>query len=146
MTNRIFFLIGVGGFIGSVARYYSQQIVSKYFPSPLPYGTLAVNVLGCLIIGLVYGFSEKGNVLSPEWRLFLATGLCGGFTTFSTFSYENLTLLRDGESLFCINLYSVKCCFRTFCHLRRIFSNQIYLTYGTHRRCQTAANIYRRTG
>lgn len=102
MTNRIFFLIGVGGFIGSVARYYSQQIVSKYFPSPLPYGTLAVNVLGCLIIGLVYGFSEKGNVLSPEWRLFLATGLCGGFTTFSTFSYENLTLLRDGESLFAL--------------------------------------------
>lgn len=63
----------------------------------MPYGTLGVNVLGCLIIGLVYGFSEKGNVLSPEWRLFLATGICGGFTTFSTFSYENLTLLRDGE-------------------------------------------------
>jgi len=100
MTNRIFLLIGVGGFIGSVARYYSQQVVSKYFPSPMPYGTLSVNVLGCLIIGVVYGLFERGNILSPEWRIFLATGICGGFTTFSTFSYENLQLLRDGEFVY----------------------------------------------
>jgi len=100
MTNRIFLLIGVGGFIGSVARYYSQQVVSKYFPSPMPYGTLSVNVLGCLIIGVVYGLFERGNILSPEWRIFLATGICGGFTTFSTFSYENLHLLRDGEFVY----------------------------------------------
>jgi fluoride exporter len=117
MTNRIILLIGIGGFIGSVARYYSQQIVSKIFPSPLPYGTLSVNVLGCLIIGLVYGLSEKGNVLSPEWRLFLATGLCGGFTTFSTFSYENIQLLRDGEFLYAsayIVLSVVLCLFSTY--------------------------------
>jgi CrcB protein len=56
-----------------------------------------VNVLGCLLIGIFYALSEKGNLLSPEWRMFLTTGLCGGFTTFSTFSYESVQLLNDGE-------------------------------------------------
>ena len=95
--NRIFLFVGIGGFLGSVARYYSSQFMNIYFPSSFPLGTFIVNMVGCLLIGVIFGFSEKGNMLSPEWRIFLATGFCGGFTTFSTFSYENLNLLRDGE-------------------------------------------------
>lgn len=98
--NRFVLLIGIGSFIGGVCRFYSQQIITRFFPSPLPYGTLTVNVLGCLIIGLIYGFADRGNALTPEWRLFLATGFCGGFTTFSTFSYESISLLRDGEFVY----------------------------------------------
>lgn len=102
--NRIFFLIGIGGFIGSVSRYYSQQVISKIFSSALPYGTLIVNIVGCFLIGIIYGLSERGNLLTPEWRLFLATGICGGFTTFSTFSYESIRLIQDGE-FFILSLY-----------------------------------------
>jgi len=102
--NRIFLLVGMGGFIGSISRYYSQQIISKSFPSALPYGTLIVNIVGCFLIGIIYALSEKGNILTPEWRIFLATGFCGGFTTFSTFSYESINLINDGE-WFNVSLY-----------------------------------------
>jgi CrcB protein len=69
-----------------------------------PYGTLAANVLGCFIIGLVYALSSKGNFLFPEIRLFLATGICGGYATFSFFAYENVNLLQNGE-FFYLGLY-----------------------------------------
>jgi CrcB protein len=96
--SRIFLLIGFGGFIGSICRYYSQQFVAKFVTS-FPYGTLLVNIAGCFLVGLVFGFANKGNVLSPEWRMFLATGFCGGFTTFSTFSYESTQLINNSEYL-----------------------------------------------
>lgn len=102
--NRVVLLIGIGSFIGGVSRYYSQQIITKFFPSPLPYGTLTVNIVGCFLIGVIYGLSERGNIVSPEWRLFLATGFCGGFTTFSTFSYESIGLVHDRE-FFYLSLY-----------------------------------------
>ncbi|MBS1978966.1 MAG: fluoride efflux transporter CrcB [Bacteroidetes bacterium] len=98
--SRIFLLVGIGGFLGSVVRYYSQQFLAKSIPSVLPYGTLAVNIIGCFIIGIIYGLSSRGNVLSPDWRIFLATGFCGGFTTFSAFSYESISLMQDGEYLY----------------------------------------------
>jgi CrcB protein len=98
--SKILLLVGVGGALGSIARYLSQQAVLKFYPSSFPFGTLAVNITGCFIIGLVYAFTEKGNLLSPEWRIFLATGFCGGFTTFSSFAYENIVMLRDGELLY----------------------------------------------
>jgi CrcB protein len=104
--NRVVLLIGIGSFLGGICRYYSQQVVSKFFPSPLPYGTLAVNIVGCFLIGLIFGLSDRGNILNSEWRLFLTTGFCGGFTTFSTFSYESINLLRDGE-FFMLALYVV---------------------------------------
>jgi len=97
MTLRFLLIIGVGGFIGTIARYLSQQFIYKFYPATFPIGTLSVNLLGCLLIGIFYSISEKGNLLSPEWRLFLTTGLCGGYTTFSTFSYESVQLLNDGE-------------------------------------------------
>lgn len=95
--SRTLFIVGAGGFLGSVARYYASQLVFRYFPTSFPYGTLLVNITGCFIIGIIYALSAKGNIVSPEWRLFLATGFCGGFTTFSSFAYENVALLRDGE-------------------------------------------------
>jgi len=97
--NRILLLVGLGGFIGSVVRYYAHQFALKYFPSLFPYGTFAVNVIGCFLIGIIYGLTDRGNILTPEWRLFLATGFCGGFTTFSAFSLESINLIREGQLL-----------------------------------------------
>jgi CrcB protein len=94
---RLILFIGLGSFVGGVSRY----LISIYFQSKgfisFPYGTLTVNIVGCLLIGIVYGISEKSG-LSNEWKLFLATGVLGGFTTFSAFSYETISLMRDGQS------------------------------------------------
>jgi CrcB protein len=88
-------LIGLGGALGSVMRYLASLYVARQFSFMLfPYGTFAVNVIGCLIIGIVYGMAEKFQWFSPALRLFLVTGFCGGFTTFSAFAYENVQLLQ----------------------------------------------------
>lgn len=92
-------LVGVGGFLGSVLRYLVATYFTKSFSSVFPYGTFVVNIVGCFLIGVFYGLSEHYEGFSSEWRLFLATGFCGGFTTFSSFSYENLLLLQRGEYL-----------------------------------------------
>ncbi|MCF6212758.1 MAG: fluoride efflux transporter CrcB [Flavobacteriaceae bacterium] len=96
---RIVALVGLGSFIGGTLRYLIAQMVQSKFLSAFPFGTLTVNIIGCFVIGIVFGMSEKFN-LSPEWRLFLATGICGGFTTFSAFSLETMQLLRDGQILY----------------------------------------------
>jgi len=90
---RMLFIVGSGGFLVSAARYLSQVMINKYFPSSFPYGTFSINVSGSFLIGLIFALGEKGNILSPEVRMFLVTGFCGGFTTFSTFSYEILQQL-----------------------------------------------------
>lgn len=95
---KLLLAIGTGSFIGGAARYLLSQWVQARFLSAFPYGTLAVNVIGCFLIGLVYGLTDRGN-LGEGWRLFLATGVLGGFTTFSAFSHETLALLRDGQSI-----------------------------------------------
>lgn len=97
--GKLILLVGAGGAVGCIARFLSQQFISRYYPSSFPWGTLLVNIVGCFIIGVVYAVSEKGSVMSPEWRILLATGFCGGFTTFSSFAYENVALMRDGELL-----------------------------------------------
>jgi len=94
---RNLLLVGVGSFIGGISRYLFQTFVQTRHPSPFPLGTLLVNISGCFIIGFVYGLAEKGNLLTPEARLFLATGVCGGYTTFSSFAFENIALMRDAE-------------------------------------------------
>ncbi len=92
-------LIGTGGFIGSVARYLISRLNTHVEWFSIPVGTLAVNVLGSLLIGFLIGISEKSPLLTVELRMFLMVGLCGGFTTFSSFSGENLMLMRNGQFL-----------------------------------------------
>ena len=93
-------LVGVGGFIGSVFRYLLGSGVQSLLGQPsFPYGTLVVNVLGCLIIGILAGLSDFRQVFPSEVRALLLVGLLGGFTTFSAFGYETITLLRDGETI-----------------------------------------------
>jgi len=95
-TIKILMAVGTGSFIGGVFRYLLSQLVHAKTLSTFPFGTLAVNIIGCFCIGLVFGLTERINP-APEWRLFLATGLIGGFTTFSAFSMETFGLLRDGH-------------------------------------------------
>jgi len=92
-------LIGTGGFIGSVARYLVSRLNTRIDWLSIPIGTLTVNVLGSLLIGFLIGISEKSPILTVEWRMFLMVGLCGGFTTFSSFSGENLVLMKNGQIL-----------------------------------------------
>jgi CrcB protein len=90
-------LIGSGGFLGSISRFLTSRFLQNNFPSAFPLGTFVVNITGCLLIGIIYGFSEKSSLLTPGWKMFLTVGFCGGFTTFSAFANENLVLLRDGN-------------------------------------------------
>ena len=92
-------LIGSGGFIGSVARYFISRLNLSISFFSIPVGTLLVNVSGSLLIGLLMGLAERTTIVSTEARLFLMVGLCGGFTTFSSFTMENLTLLHNGQIL-----------------------------------------------
>ena len=94
---RSLILIGIGSCIGGISRYLTQQYVQKYYPSSIPLGTLSVNIIGCFLIGIIYALADRGNILSPAMRLFLATGFCGGYTTFSSFAYENISLMREGD-------------------------------------------------
>ncbi|MFO7575759.1 MAG: fluoride efflux transporter CrcB, partial [Bacteroidales bacterium] len=90
-------LVGSGGFIGSVARYFitKMSLFTGFFSLPL--GTLVVNVTGSFVLGFLVGMADRTMLLSSEWRLFLMVGLCGGFTTFSTFAGENMALLHNGQ-------------------------------------------------
>ena len=92
--------IGFGSFLGGIARYLTARAVQNSVASAFPYGTMVVNLLGCLVIGLIFGISERTNLINDEWRIFLTVGFCGGFTTFSTFANENMNLLRDGNFLY----------------------------------------------
>ena len=95
MINIVY--VFVGGGLGSVARYLLSGTVYRWIDSIFPYGTLVVNTIGCFLIGLVMaGFSDR-FALNPSTRIFLTIGLLGGFTTFSSFSFETIALLRDGE-------------------------------------------------
>lgn len=94
---RTLLLVGAGGFLGSVSRYLIGGWVHRALGTSFPYGTLTVNVLGCLAIGLLGGLAETRQMITPEARLFLFIGLLGGFTTFSSFGYETLAFARDGE-------------------------------------------------
>lgn len=100
---RNILIVGAGGFIGSVMRYLVQVFVEKGLTSTFPWGTFVANIAGSFIIGVVFALAEKGNLMNSEWRMFLAVGVCGGFTTFSSFAYNNFTMIKEhtfGQLLF----------------------------------------------
>ena len=96
MTAWNVLLLGAGGCIGSMARYLMVTSVDKKFNSIFPYGTLAVNIVGSLLLGFLLAcLSNKNDASAFHWKLFLGGGFCGGFTTFSAFAVENFNLLSE---------------------------------------------------
>jgi CrcB protein len=92
--------VGAGGFIGSVLRYWVSGLVQQSANNPaFPFGTLTVNLVGCLVIGFLAQLAETRGIFTPEARAFVFVGILGGFTTFSTFGNETMNFLRDGEGL-----------------------------------------------
>ena len=102
---KSFLLVFLGGGLGSGLRYLVTIAMNQY-SKVLPFGTFAVNMIGCLLIGLVLGYAQKENTITSNQTLLLATGFCGGFTTFSAFASENLELIRNGE-LFNFSIYAI---------------------------------------
>ena len=93
-----YLLIFAGGGLGAVLRYWVQGLVYNRMGSAFPYGTVLVNIVGCFVIGLLMVSMEERFLATPALRLFLTVGILGGFTTFSSFSFETMALFRDGES------------------------------------------------
>ncbi|WP_460218408.1 fluoride efflux transporter CrcB [Psychroserpens sp. MEBiC05023] len=89
-------LVFVGGGFGSVMRFLIGKFLNNT-ENGIPYGTFAANIIGSLLIGIILGLAAKNDTLTSNQTLFLATGFCGGFTTFSTFAYENHVMLRSGD-------------------------------------------------
>jgi CrcB protein len=100
--SQRFFLVALGGLVGCLARYWLSGVVQRLGDHGFPSGTLAVNILGSLVIGIVMTLSLERGLVDERLRILLTTGFCGGFTTMSTFSYETFALLQDGEHLFAV--------------------------------------------
>lgn len=92
-------LVGLGGAVGSILRYVISVLSIRWFSTSFPVGTFTVNILGSLLLGLVMGYLIKINTDSEQIRLLIGVGFCGGFTTFSTFAYENITMLQQNNYL-----------------------------------------------
>jgi CrcB protein len=95
---RTLVIIALGGGIGSIFRYLTSVMVQKYYASIFPLATLITNVLGCFLIGLIVGLLERNQLTNSDLKWFLITGFCGGYTTFSAFGYENISLMQSNNS------------------------------------------------
>jgi len=96
---RTLLLVGLGGFFGSILRYLLDQVFHRIFQTTFPIGTMFVNILGCFLLGIIYAFIEREQLISDELRIFLTIGFCGGFTTYSTFAFDQLHLLKSTDFL-----------------------------------------------
>lgn len=94
---RAFLLVGAGGAAGSMARYGVSYLISKAVTATFPLATFSINIIGCFIIGMLFGLAVRNQWLQAGGMLLLASGFCGGFTTFSTFALENITLMQKGQ-------------------------------------------------
>jgi len=94
-----FWMVGIGGFIGSIARYALGSYIGNRFGSRFPYGTFVINISGSFLIGFTLTFLAQRSDLSPNWRYLIPIGFIGGYTTFSTFEYETLRAVQDGQIL-----------------------------------------------
>lgn len=99
-----FFIVGIGSFFGGGMRFLLSKVIQSWTLISFPFGTFAVNIIGCFLIGLFSGMSYGGSLMSPSTKIILTTGFCGGFTTFSTFMNESSSLLKDGN-FFYLSLY-----------------------------------------
>jgi CrcB protein len=115
LKNYLFVFFGGG--IGAAARYWLSGIIPRFAGSGFPYGIFAINIIGCFLIGFMMTAFEDRFLVTPALRIFLTIGILGGFTTFSSFSYETISLLRDAEilkaSLYVIGSVSL-CLFGTY--------------------------------
>lgn len=94
-----YIIVGIGAGIGGASRYFLSTMIYRYLPVFFPFGTLLVNVIGSIFLGiLIFGFDEK-SLLDQQLKLFLGVGFCGGLTTFSTFSFETINLMLESEYL-----------------------------------------------
>lgn len=100
-------IVGVGSFTGGVLRYLVSKLLQNIGSQTFPISTFLVNLIGCFAIGLFYGLFERNNLMNPDVRLFLTVGLCGGFTTFSTFINESYQLLKEDNFLYLFAYTSV---------------------------------------
>jgi CrcB protein len=103
---RILLIVFLGGGLGSLARYLAIRWVTAVVTSAFPYGTFLVNITGCFLIGFLIFNTEKWGANSLNWRIFLVTGFCGGYTTFSSFSFENIQLMSN-QQVFMMLLYTI---------------------------------------
>ncbi len=122
--------IGLGGAVGSILRFVFSKLFQDYFKvSFFPIGTLLVNIIGAFLIGIIFEIYDQNFVISPEIKLLLATGFCGGFTTFSTFSNETMIMFSEGD-FFYASIYIVTSVFFSLLavYLGRIFIKLIATT------------------
>lgn len=99
---RDLLIVGSGSAIGGICRFLLGKLVMQFFPYPFPLATFLINISGSFLIGMSFAMFGKSGHMSPSALLFLTTGICGGFTTFSAFSYENILLMRNGHNLLAI--------------------------------------------
>lgn len=103
---KTLFYVGLGGAIGSIFRYLTTVLVQKYYSAIFPLATFTANVIGCFLIGVLMSWLEKNNILNGPLKWLLVTGFCGGYTTFSTFAFENIQLMQNQQTLWAL-IYSI---------------------------------------